>query len=211
MHTCTSTASTRITPTSATSENNIALAGNCTPATLQETVTINDPLTGESSSQVRYRAACAISFDGNKLERAPKHNVVGAVSYTVPVADTLEASVELGGQWKSKQYIEYTNESWLGSYYNLDLRAGLRGEHWEVTGYVENLLDDDSIRSASNQPGLGCCFALAHLGRPCRRGTAAATALGSTGTTAEVPNAARAFLTPPRVFGLRATYRFGGE
>jgi outer membrane receptor protein involved in Fe transport len=189
---------------SATSENNIALAGNCVPTTLQETVIVADPLTGQSTAQDLFRAACEISFDGNDLERAPKHSFVGNVSYTAPLFDTLEGVVEFGGQWKDKQYIEYTNESWLGSYWNFDLRAGVRAERWEVIGYVENLLDDDSIRSASNQPGLGCCFAL---------GVAADIGgqLSSIGSTAEVPNARAAFLTAPRVFGLRANYKFGVE
>ena len=144
----------------ATSENNIALAGNCEPATLNETIVVNDPLTGQGSSQQLYRAACAISFDGNKFERAPQHNFVGDIKYTVPIGDTLEVYTELNGAYKSKQYIEYTNENWLGAYWNFDLRMGLHSDRWEVTGYVENLLDDDSIHSASNQPGLGCCFAL---------------------------------------------------
>jgi outer membrane receptor protein involved in Fe transport len=188
----------------ATSENNIALAGNCDPATLEEFIIVQDPLTGQGTAEVISRAACAISFDGNKLERAPEHSLVGTVNYTVPIGDTLEGMVELGGQWKSKQYVEYTNESWIDSYQNFDLRAGVRGERWEVIGYVENLLDDDAVRSASSQPGLGCCFML---------GVAVDLSgeLSSIGSTAEVPNARAAFLTPPRVFGLRANYRFGGQ
>ncbi|MBM4196830.1 MAG: hypothetical protein FJ197_06995 [Gammaproteobacteria bacterium] len=190
---------------SATSENNIALAGNCTPTTLKETVIINDPVTGVGQAVDLFRAACSISFEGNKLERAPRHTVVGAVKYSVPVADTLEAYIELAGQWKSKQYIEYTNENWLGSYANFDLFVGINdGDSWSIVGYVDNLLDDDSIRSASNQPGLGCCFVLgvsADIGGQ----------LGGIGSTAEVPSARAAFLTPPRSIGLRANYRFGGS
>ncbi len=188
----------------ATSENNIALSGNCDPTTLTEKIIQVDPLTGLGSATEKSRAACAISFDGNKLERAPKHSVVGAVNYTMPIGDTLEGIVEVAGQWKSKQYIEYTNESWLGAFSTFDLRAGVRSDRWEVTGYVENLFDDSSIRSASNQPGIGCCFVL---------GVAVDLSgdLGSTGSTAEVPSAKAAFLTPPRVVGLRANYKFGGE
>jgi outer membrane receptor protein involved in Fe transport len=189
----------------ATSENNIALAGNCVPDTLEETVIVNDPVTGLPSARDIYRAACRVSFDGNKLERAPRHSFVGNVNYKVLMGDTLEGFTELGMQWKDEQYIEYTNESWLGDYWNFDLRLGVRGERWEVLGYVENLLDDDAVRSTSSQPGLGCCFVLGVS-------TDIPTAqLGSTGSTAEVPNARAAFLTPPRVFGLRANWKFGGE
>lgn len=188
----------------ATSENNIALAGNCIPATLKEVVIVSDPLTGQGTAQEIYRAACQVSFDGNKLERAPKHSLVGNVGYTVPMGDSLEGIVELSGQWKSKQYIEYTNESWIGAYENFDLRLGVVSDRWEVIGYVENLLDDDAIRTASSQPGLGCCF---NLGVS----VDLSGQLGSIGSTAEVPNARAAFLTPPRVIGLRAKYRFGGE
>ncbi len=188
----------------ATSENNIALAGNCIPSVLEETIIVNDPLTGESQSFVLSRAACEVSFEGNKLERAPKHTVVTSTRYSVPFGESMTGSVELDAQWKSKQYIEYTNESWLGSYWNFDLLLGLEGQSWNVTGYIENLLDDDSIRSASNQPGLGCCFALgvsADIGG----------LLGGLGSTAEVPNARAAFLTQPRTFGIRAAYKFGNN
>lgn len=189
----------------ATSENNIALAGNCEPATLRETVIVNNPSTGQPTAQEIFKAACRVSYDGNELERAPKHSFVGNVSYSRLFGDTLEGIAELGMQWKDKQYIEYTNESWLGDYWNFDLRFGVRSDRWEVLGYVENLLDDDAVRSTSSQPGLGCCFVLGVA-------TDIPTAqLGSLGSTAEVPNARAAFLTPPRVFGLRANWKFGGE
>ena len=130
-------------------ENNIALAGNCVPAVLQEDIIVNNPVTGESRVERLFRAACQISFDGNKLERAPKHTFTGSVNYTRPFGDTLEGFGEIGAQWKDEQYVEYTNESWLGAYWNFDLRFGLRSDRWEILGYVENLLDDDALRATA--------------------------------------------------------------
>jgi outer membrane receptor protein involved in Fe transport len=184
----------------ATSENNIASAGNCIPDVLVDEV-IN-PVTGIAST--RARPACRISFDGNQFERSPKNSFVGTAGYTLPFAETLEFFSELGAQWKDKQFVEYTNENYLDAYWNVDLQFGVRGTRWEVLTYVNNLLDDDTVRSASNQAGLGCCFA---VGVSVDLGGANV----GTGSGVDLPLAKAAFLPPPRVIGMRARYKFGGE
>jgi outer membrane receptor protein involved in Fe transport len=178
------------------SESKIAINGACEQAELSRTVnTVSGPVTVT-------RAACRINWNGNKFERAPEHSLVGGVTYTRPISDELEFFSGLDAQWKDEQYIEFENESQLDAYWNLDFRTGVRAPQWEVIAYVTNLLDDDTIRSASSQPGLSCCFVLGVATDP-------SNINGTVGSTAEVPSPKAAFLPPPRIIGLRATYKFG--
>jgi outer membrane receptor protein involved in Fe transport len=181
------------------SENKIAINGNCKQATLSREVEISG-----GQTVLITRPACEINWNGNKFERAPEHSFVGGITYSRFLNDELEAFGGLDMQWKDEQFIEFENETTLDAYYNFDLRAGLRSQRWEVIGYVTNLFDDDTIRSASSQPGLSCCFALGVAAD-----LAPVNSNGSVGSTAEVPSPKAAFLPPPRIIGLRATYKFG--
>lgn len=183
-----------------TSETNIAAAGKCVQTVL--TASLVDPSTGELVT--RARAACEFDFDGYKFERAPEHAVVATAGYTRPFGSEYEFFSELGAQWKDEQFVEFTNENFLPAYWNLDFQLGVRGSRWEVLGYVQNLLDDDTIKIATNQPALGCCFIVG-----------VAVDIGgvnsSYGSGVDLPLAKAAILPPPRVVGLRASYRFGGD
>ena len=68
------------------------------------------------------------------------------------------------------------------------------------------VFDDDSVRTAfSGRPSIGCCFVLGSgidfVGRQPTPARAVMVDLGFTST---------AIVPPPRIFGLRATVRFGG-
>lgn len=180
------------------SETKIAINGSCKQAILSREVEISG-----GQTVLVERPACEINWNGHSFERAPEHSFVGGITYSRPLSDALEAFGGLDAQWKDEQFVEFENETTLDSYWNFDLRAGVRSERWEVLGYVTNLFDDDTIRSASSQPGLSCCFVLGVTTDLRPNGN------GSVGSTAEVPSPKAAFLPPPRVIGVRATYRFG--
>lgn len=171
-----------------TSENNIALAGNCGVAN------VVNPATGET------RPACAVSYSGNRLEKAPRNAVVNNITYTRSLGGDMDMFIALDNQWTDKRYLEFSNESWLGAYWNSDLQLGLRTGRWEAMAYVSNLFDDDTVRSASSSPGLSCCFQL---------GLAVDFGEQILAGGAEVPIPKAAFLPPPRVIGARLNYRFG--
>ena len=54
----------------------------------------------------------------------------------LPLAEDLNFFAETDFMWVAKRYIEATNENWVESDTNVDLRLGVRGENWEVMGYV---------------------------------------------------------------------------
>ncbi len=186
----------------ATSENNVATAGNCEKSFIEVNTGIDGDDPDDEPDIVR-RASCKISWSGNTLEDAPEHAFTGTVAYARPFTQAVDFFVAADVQWTDDRFIEFSNESYVDAYWNTDLQLGFQGERWEILGYVTNLFDDDTVRSASSGPGLSCCFTL---------GVAvdlSGQAFG--GSTAEVPIPKAAFLPPPRVVGMRFRWRFGGD
>ena len=142
-----------------------------------------------SSAQVRTEAGnlCA-DFSGNAVAKNPEHALnVGAL-----YRDSLGSGgntwfVELAGQYRSKRFVDEANLSWMPSYTNFDVRAGLEFRNFSVIGFIDNLTNEDTIRSAQRNvdPGNPEGFA------PGRSVTA--------------------YLPEPRVAGVRVIYRFIGS
>jgi len=172
----------------AVAETTITVGGNCTP------VSIGVP-------------ACVVSYTGNSLEGAPDGKFVGTLRYVTPVTSAFELFAEWDFRWTGKRYVEPANRSYVGAYSVSDFYLGLQGQRWEVVGYVTNVFDDDSPRTAfSGRPALGCCFVLGSgidvAGAQPTADRVVMVDLGFTST---------AILPPPRVVGLQLGYRFGGE
>lgn len=196
-------------PVENTSFTFIAGAGNCIPKVVTG-------LNGDAS------VVCIVSLDGKKLEDAPAGKFVGSLAYSLPVAEDLDFFVETDLLWVAKRYVEATNENWVEADTNVDLRLGFRTERWDVTGYVANLFDDDTIASVGGGPSLGCCFILgsgidlvnreppANDSDPDTLEDDSPLEPGKT-VIVELPSFRYAFAPDPRVIGVRARYRFGGD
>lgn len=123
-------------PVENTSFTFIAGAGNCLPQVV----------TGPAG---KASVVCLVSLDGKKLEDAPAGKFVGTINYNRPLANGLDFFAETDLLWVAKRYIEATNENWVEADTNVDLRLGLRGNEWEVIGYLSNVFNDKTIASAA--------------------------------------------------------------
>jgi outer membrane receptor protein involved in Fe transport len=172
---------------------NAAIAGNCTPTVV-----------GEAN-------LCTLSYTGNKLEDAPEGAFIGGVEYARPISATVDAFVETDVQWQAKRYTDFSNNLWTDSYWNLDLRLGVRSDRFEAMLYVDNVLDDDTVKFTGGGPGLGCCFVLASSIDLSADADADPPVLGvpNPAVIVDLPLFSTAFLPPPRVIGVRWSYRFG--
>ena len=142
---------------------------------------------------------------------------MGSIGYDRPLMDDLDFFVETDFLWVAKRYIEATNESWVEADTNVDLRIGIRERtQWDVTGYVTNVFDDETIANVLGGPSLACCFILgsgidlAGQEPPANPNTVGNVEPGKT-VMVELPQFRAAFAPDPRVIGIRARYRFGGE
>ncbi|MEQ1800897.1 MAG: TonB-dependent receptor [Gammaproteobacteria bacterium] len=134
---------------------------------------------------------CRINQDGKNLERTPENSFVGTVSLERPFRDeAFSWFVGLNAAWQDKRYLDVDNFTYWDDYWLLNLQLGLTGDKWELVGYVDNLLDDDTIKTGGSGPDFG----------------KQVTELGFTAGLGVGFNFAP--LPDPRVFGIRLSRRF---
>ena len=111
---------------------NIALAGNCV------VVRPAAPAT----------PFCSVSYAGRSLVLAPKHSGNLSAGWTGQVTGELDYFAELDGRYMSKRFTTFDNQTILNSFTNLDARLGLRSDKWTLVGYVNNVMQNDTIKTA---------------------------------------------------------------
>jgi iron complex outermembrane receptor protein len=131
------------------------------------------------------------AFKGNQLANAPENLFNASVEYSWPIGNW-EAYVYGGYSWRDESYGDVVNGddpdvppvglNRSDSYAIGNLRAGLRGEHWSVQGFVENV---------SNEYGSSFTF---------QSGTGFALLDGTGFETIS--------LITPRTYGVNVSYRF---
>lgn len=142
--------------------------------------------------------ACWIDRSGNKVEDTPEFAFVGNATYRRPIGSgNLHWSVGVDAIFQDKRFLEDDNVVVLDSYWLGNLRLGLEGERWSAVAYVNNVTDDQTVRSAGGGPGL--TDATWRLGIAGAAGVIAAP---------RIPTAYFANLPDPRVYGLRLNFNF---
>ena len=149
---------------------------------------------------------CVVSFNGNELERSPRHAWLFNATYTNTFFDTgLEWFGEVNYRYQDSRWIEQYNITELPSFSLTNLRAGLTSEKWEALLYVDNVLDDDTVRQAGPTVGIpNANFAF---------GLATAPGLPVDNPNAilagpNLPQDVYANLPNPRVIGMRVNFNF---
>jgi outer membrane receptor protein involved in Fe transport len=139
-------------------------------------------------------AACLVDYGGKKLERTPENALALGASYVRPLLDTgLDLLVEMNASWQDERFLDQENGLLFEAFWNVDARVGLTSPRYEIIAYVDNLLDDDTIKSGGSGPDFGRQVAE----------TGFTAGLGVSHFFGTLPD--------PRVFGIRATYRFGEQ
>ena len=96
---------------------------------------------------------CRTSRKGNELERAPEHAFVAQAAYSRPLSNTnMSWFVEGDTQFQAERFVDTENQQSFDDYWLLNLRAGLEADNWEILAFVDNVTDDDTIRSGSQIP-----------------------------------------------------------
>ena len=165
-----------------------------------------DVIPGSDPANPRY--GCVVSFNGNSIERTPKHSVILNATYTAALFDTgLEWYGSVAYRYQDSRFIEQFNISELSAYSQTDVQVGIVDDNWEVQLYVENLFEDTTIRNAG--PSVGIPNANWRFGLAQGNG-AGQLAPGQQILAGPIlPQDLYANLTPPRLIGVRANWRFG--
>jgi outer membrane receptor protein involved in Fe transport len=133
---------------------------------------------------------CEINLSGNELEDVPEHSLNLNAQYIAPLFSSgFEWYIQGDYVYQDERYLEQWNDNQLDDYWLVNARAGIVNESWEAIFYVDNVFDDETVRTAQTGPGI------------------------STGNFINGPPIVRnqviAYPAPPRVFGLRIKYTFG--
>jgi iron complex outermembrane receptor protein len=153
------------------STNSIGRAGNCTPDATNEN--------------------CIIDLSNNRLEDIPQHSLVLLGGWYPPLGGGgLSGLLEADVQYQDERFIDEFNDRELDSYTILNLRVGVQTERWDALVYLDNALDDDTIKSWSAGTGV------------------VATAERFDPKLAIFPPEGFSIAPPPQQWGVRANVRF---
>jgi iron complex outermembrane receptor protein len=135
---------------------------------------------------------CIVDLAGNDIEDVPTHSFVGNTRWQSPLLSTqMDWYADASFIYKDSRFIDEFNAKELNSYWLIDFRTGLIGDNWEAILFIDNLLDDDTVKSAldfgsivdSNRQGF---------------------------SPPSPPDGLILSLPDPRVVGIRANFTFGG-
>jgi len=133
---------------------------------------------------------CLVDKSGNDVEDIPEHTFVGTAEWRAPLANTeIDWFVQGNVVYTGERWIESNNIVKLDSYVTTDLRFGLSAEQWDLILFVDNVFDDDTVKTGID---IGSQVATLREGQ--------FPPAPTNGTIASLPD--------PRIFGLRGRIRF---
>ncbi len=136
---------------------------------------------------------CRVSFTGNDIEDIPEHSFVGYGRFSMSMpGGELELFVDASTSYRSQRFVDETNIKLLDEYWLVDTRIGLIAEAWEVVFFVDNLFDDDTVKTGVDFGSQVDTLRQAHW--PPAPGD---------GLIANLPK--------PRLYGVRAAFRYGAN
>ncbi len=141
---------------------------------------------------------CWLNYNGNELERVPRHAFLLDINYTNNLFDTgMEWFGLVNFRYQDSRWLESFNVVELPAYTRTNVSAGVLADSWDLQFYIDNIFDDDTVTSAAGLPG----FATSQW----RFGIADGSVIGPV-----VPASSAAYLPNPRIIGARFNWRFGG-
>jgi outer membrane receptor protein involved in Fe transport len=103
-----------------------------------------------------FAPKCALDLSGNQLERAAQHAFVGNFSLTRPLPSTdFEWLTQVNAIYQGKRFQNADNYVQYEPYWLFDFRLGLSSDNVEMLFYVDNVFDDDTIKTGGWGPDVG--------------------------------------------------------
>ncbi len=79
---------------------------------------------------------------GNQTPISPKHQINANSTYIQPLTSALDLYLRADYSYQTKKWSQVHNLAYVGDRHLLNLKAGLRGDAWDLTLFVDNVLDD---------------------------------------------------------------------
>ncbi|MEM7688767.1 MAG: TonB-dependent receptor [Pseudomonadota bacterium] len=119
--------------------------------------------------QLAGNPVCSVTFDGNRLERAPKHQFATNLGYRTELSADVTLLMGASLQYQGSRFLTFNNRLELPSYVNIDAQIGLEFGGLLVQGFVTNLTQEDAVRSAQNNFDLSTFGRSVNIYAPPRR------------------------------------------
>ena len=150
------------------------------------------PNPGDKTDPANGSPACALDLSGHQLENTPENSFVTQLRLQRPLFSTgIDWFIEGNTLWQDKRFESADNWTYWEDFWLTDIRFGFQADKWDFLVYVDNVFDDDTIKAGGSQPDFG--EQVSQLGFT-----------GGFGTSMWYGT-----LPDPRVWGIRANYRFG--
>ena len=99
---------------------------------------------------VGTRPVCQVTYNGNRLERAPKHQLVTNLAYSAKVSENVELTIGGSLQYQGSRFLTEDNRLRLPSFINVDMQVGLEFSTFKIEAFVQNLTKESAVRTAQN-------------------------------------------------------------
>ncbi len=82
-------------------------------------------------------------FSGKSFTNTPEDTAIMSIRYDGQFGNGWHYFTEVFGNYMSERYMDQGNMTWLPETWLADFTAGISGEKWALTAYVNNLTDED--------------------------------------------------------------------
>ena len=166
---------------------------------------LNDAVRGGNCEVVTIGASttCLVDLTGNEVEDVPRHQLFAGLSWRSELANGSEFMVDFDVQYQGSRWEAEWNLVEFESYMLADIRVGLSRNSWTIMAYVENLFDDDTVKTGISAPDFGGISVVSGFVPPPR-----VPPPGRFFFTLLFPNSSTLYYPDPREIGVRASYTF---
>jgi outer membrane receptor for ferrienterochelin and colicin len=174
-----------------TGAGTISYVGNCTMGFSAEDLNndgnfVDDPDAPTVNDAGEVRRFCTTDYSGNELEGAPEHALTGNARWQAGLVGSTDYFLESDFSFQDDRYASDKNQMVFPSYWLVNVRTGVVNETWDFIAYVDNALDDDTVKTGFEDGDIP-----------------------TFGATFNFLNHGTIILPDPRTYGLRVNYRFG--
>ncbi len=112
--------------------------------------------TGSSPLNKAEAGNIEADYSGNKVGKSPRNAWNFSTEYRRQFGATdYDWYGQFSGLYRSQRFLDESNLAFLPSYALFNLRLGLESDRFSLIGYVDNLFDDDKVKSAQRTIDLG--------------------------------------------------------
>ncbi len=95
-------------------------------------------------------------FSGNRVGKNPRYSLNASIDYRQRLGATdFDLVTSATGIYRSRRYMDESNLNYLPSFWRMNLVASVESDRYQITGFIDNVFDDDSVTNGQRVVDLG--------------------------------------------------------